>query len=123
MIFTPDMNDGQNIFVFGSNESGHHHGGAARVAHIEWGARWETGFGPTGQSFAIPTLDWQLGKLPLPAIRHYVARFISYARLHPELKFLVTKIGCGIAGYAESDIAPMFAASPANCVLPEDWKK
>lgn len=122
MIFTSDMNDGKHTFVFGSNEAGIHAGGAAREAANHWGAVWKVGFGYTGQSFAIPTMDWQMEPLPLETIRHYVERFIAYARLYPKVKFLVTPIGTGICGYSRADIAPMFADAPDNCVLPEDWK-
>ncbi|HEV2692403.1 MAG TPA: hypothetical protein VG347_05855 [Verrucomicrobiae bacterium] len=123
MNFTPQMNDGTNVFVFGSNEAGRHGGGAAREAHQHWGAQMHVGFGLAGASFAIPTMDWQMQALPLDAIRHYVSRFLDYARQNPDLNFLVTPIGTGICGYTHEDIAPMFKLAPANCVLPAGWRK
>lgn len=123
MIFERTMNDGRHIFVFGSNESGLHSGGAANEAFHWWGAVWQHGIGPAGSAYAIPTMDWEMKALPLETIRHYVERFKAYARLHPRLKFLVTAIGTGICGYNHAEIAPMFSDAPANCVLPEEWTK
>lgn len=122
MNFTPDMNDGNTLFVFGSNESGLHGAGAARTAMIYWGAQLHQGFGETGFSFAIPTMDWQLQPLPLEVIRFYVGRFLAFAELHPAKRFLVTAIGTGICGYSEAEIKPMFADAPSNCILPEGWR-
>ena len=122
MIFTRDMNDGRNIFVFGSNEGGIHAGGAAREAANHWGAKMGNGVGREGQSFAIPTMDDDFKPLPLDEIRHYVNDFFNYTRQHMELKFLVTAIGTGICGYAHEQIAPLFKDAPANCVLPDEWK-
>ena len=123
MNFTTDMNDGRSVFVFGSNESGHHAGGAAITAEAHWGAKDLQGFGPAGFSFAIPTMDWQLQPLPLDVIENYVDRFLAYARLNPQLRFLVTPIGTGICGYLPNQIAPMFDGAPNNCILPERWRK
>lgn len=123
MNFTPDMNDGQHVFVFGSNENGHHYGGAARVAQEHWGAFWGVSVGMTGKSYAIPTLDKQMRKRSLAQIQHDVGDFIAYAHKHPETKFLVTAIGCGIAGFTNEEIAPLFNEAPDNCVLPDEWKK
>ena len=123
MIFTPDMNDGDTIFVFGSNEDGLHAGGAAKQAELHWGALRNVGFGHVNYSFAIPTMDWVLEPLPLDVILHYVNRFIAYAKLMPNLRFLVTPIGTGICGYTHEQIAPMFKDAPANCILPDEWKK
>ena len=122
MNFTPDMNDGHTLFVFGSNEAGLHAGGAAREAKTHWGAREEQGFGAAGASFAIPTMDWQLEPLPLATIHFYVERFIEFARLRPYTRFLVTAIGTGICGYSAAEIAPMFKDAPNNCVLPDGWR-
>lgn len=123
MTFTRNMNDGKHIFVFGSNEAGKHHGGAALEAAKFWGAEMFIGFGLVGSSFAIPTMDWEMKPLPLDTIRHYVERFLAYARLHERRgTFLVTAIGTGICGYSHEDIAPMFKDAPENCVLPDEWK-
>jgi hypothetical protein len=123
MIFTPDMNDGRNVFVFGSNEAGAHAGGAAREAQQHWGAKWDQCFGPMRESFAIPTMDWELKPLPLETIQHYVARFLDYAHRNKELKFLITPVGTGICGYTHEQIAPMFKLAPDNCILPDGWRK
>ena len=76
-----------------------------------------------GESWAIPTMDWQMQPLPLDAIRNYIDRFIAYTRLYPEKQFLVTAIGCGIAGFTADQISPLFADAPANCTLPDGWRK
>lgn len=110
--------DGE-IFVFGSNFQGRHMGGAARVAKEKFGAVWGIGEGLQGQSYAIPTMEG------LDNLRPAVERFTSFARQHQELKFFVTAIGCGIAGYQAEEIAPMFldAAYLPNIYLPLSfWK-
>jgi len=102
---------------------GAHAGGAAREALEHWGAHATVGFGPMGDSFAIPTMDWQMKPLSLEAIGHYVNRFLAYAALNRQVKFLVTPIGTGICGYSHTEIAPLFKTAPANCVLPAEWTK
>jgi hypothetical protein len=109
------------IFVFGSNESGYHGAGAAKTAHEKHGAIMGLGFGPAGYSFAIPTKDWRIGPLELRAITHYVERFIVYARQNPDKEFMVTALGCGLAGHRHDVIAPMFKYAPANCSFDELW--
>ena len=106
------------IFVFGSNLSGFHGGGAARVAMDRFGAIWGQGVGLQGQSYAIPTM--QGGP---ETIQPYVDEFVEFAKAHPELTFLVTKIGCGIAGFREEEIAPLFksALEVENILLPESF--
>lgn len=103
------------IFVFGSNLAGFHGGGAARVAHQRFGAVWGQGVGLQGQSYAIPTMQGGV-----ETICPYVDEFIVFARQHPELTFLVTRIGCGIAGFTDEDIAPLFkeALGTDNIILP-----
>jgi hypothetical protein len=123
MNFKTSMNDGNSLFVFGSNESGMHAGGAADTALAHWGAHNGQGFGPAGFSFAIPTMDWQLNPLPLAVIEGYVERFMAYVDLHPTTRFLITAIGTGICGYTEVEISPMFADAPINCILPDGWRK
>ena len=120
---TPDfitkLKEGE-IFVFGSNKEGMHGGGAARIAYKEFGARWGEGVGMTGRCYAIPTMD---GSLDI--IRKHVDDFTEYAAAHPALTFLVTRIGCGIAGWRDSEIAPLFgkASELGNVTLPEEfWK-
>lgn len=109
------------IFVFGSNLSGIHGAGAAKFALQNHGAIWGQGFGPQGNSYAIPTKDEGIVTLPIWRIAPFVKEFMIYAQQHPELKFQVTRIGCGLAGYTDKDIAPLFKEAPLNCALPEGW--
>jgi hypothetical protein len=111
------------IFVFGSNLAGIHGAGAARVAVEKFGAVYGHGEGPQGRCWAIPTKDRNIKTLPLDRIAGFVARFLEAARKTPELTFLVTKIGCGLAGYEPRDIAPMFRDAPANVILPIEFSK
>lgn len=106
------------IFVFGSNLDGAHGGGAARLAYNRFGAVWGQGVGLQGQCYAIPTMHGGVD-----VIKPYVDEFISFARQHPEYLFLVTKIGCGIAGFRDEDIAPLFASAidVENVILPESF--
>jgi hypothetical protein len=106
------------IFVFGSNLRGAHGGGAARQAYDCFGAEWGVGVGRTGQCYAIPTMQGGV-----ETIKPYVDEFIDFARQHPELTFLVTRIGCGIAGFRDEEIAPLFAEAHqlSNVVLPPNW--
>lgn len=106
------------IFVFGSNLAGNHGRGAALTARRKFGARSGQGDGPQGRSYGIPTKDRNLRVLPLGAIGVSVSRFLRYAKRHSGLTFLVTEIGCGLAGYSPKDIAPFFNGAPANVVLP-----
>ena len=94
------------IFVFGSN--------------LVFGAEWGVGVGPTGQCYAIPTMQGGV-----ETIRPYVDEFIEYAKQHPELLFRVTRIGCGIAGFTNEEIAPLFKAAVAmeNVSLPNGWRE
>lgn len=110
------------IFVFGSNLAGRHGKGAALYARQHHGAIYGQGIGRQGNSYAIPTKDAQLNTLPLAKIRRYVIEFRMYAERHLELQFEVTRIGCGLAGYTDTDIAPMFKNAPANCHLPAGWR-
>lgn len=117
----PDLS--KMIFVFGSNEAGIHGAGAARIAFRQRGAVWKEGWWHHGTSFAIPTKDRSIRKsLPLSKIQFYVDQFLEYARKHPELTFQVTAIGCGLAGFKHSQIAPMFANAPDNCWFDDAWK-
>jgi hypothetical protein len=96
------------VFVFGSNLSGRHGKGAALQA-LEWGAIIGLGEGPYGNTYAIPTKDNKLKTLPIKDIKACISRFERFAKNHPEKTFLVTEIGCGLAGYMPKDIAPLFA--------------
>ena len=106
------------VFVFGSNLQGHHYGGAARIAEEKFGAIFGQGVGLQGQSYAIPTMQGGV-----ETIRPYVDEFIEFAKQHPELIFYVTRIGCGIAGFQDSEIAPLFrgAIGMENVALPQSF--
>ena len=106
------------IFVFGSNLAGSHGGGAARLAYERFGAIWGQGVGLQGQSYGIPTMHGGV-----EAIRPYVDEFIEFARQHSELTFLVTKVGCGIAGFTVREMAPLFreAIDVENVILPREF--
>ena len=110
------------IFVFGSNLSGRHGRGAALRARELHGAVSGKGNGLQGTSYAIPTKDHALRGLPLDQIAHYVNKFIEFATEHSEMTFEVTRVGCGLAGYSDKQMAPLFAGAPKNCQLPEEWK-
>ncbi len=92
------------VFVFGSNLGGFHGGGAARAAYNKFGAIWGQGVGMQGQSYAIPTMQGGV-----ETIAPYVDGFIEFAKNHTDKRFLVTEIGCGIAGFNPEEIAPLFA--------------
>lgn len=106
------------IFVFGSNLEGMHGGGAALTAYKKFGAVWGQGTGLQGQSYAIPTMQGGV-----ETIKPYVDEFIQFAKEHPNLKFLVTPIGCGIAGFKPSQIASLFkeAKNIFNIYLPKEF--
>ena len=119
--YTPEWIDelkADEIFVFGSNLAGAHGGGAARLAYNHFGAVWGQGVGLQGQSYAIPTMQGGV-----ETIKPYVDEFIAFAREHRELTFLVTRIGCGIAGFRDEEIAPLFreALDEENILLPETF--
>lgn len=107
------------VFVFGSNLQGYHGGGSARAAINKFGAIWGQGVGLQGQSYAIPTMQGGV-----ETIKPYVDQFISFAKEHTELFFYVTRIGCGIAGFTDDEIAPLFrdAVGVSNICLPETFE-
>jgi len=121
--YPPQLNDGKHIFVFGSNLAGRHGAGAALTAHKHWGAQLNVGMGRTGMAYALPTKDRNIKTRPLIEVGWAVDAFIDYARYHPELTFLVTAVGCGLAGFTPYQIAPMFKGYPSNCVMPNEFKK
>ena len=119
--FTPNnitKLENNEVFVFGSNIEGHHGGGAARLAYEKFGAVWGLGVGLAGQSYAIPTMHGGVA-----AIKPYVDEFIAFAKDNKNLTFLVTRIGCGIAGFTDDEISPLFekAHDAENIVLPPGW--
>lgn len=110
------------IFVFGSNLAGIHGAGAARYAHQKLGAKWGVGVGPTGQCYALPTKNHRVQTLTLGSIAQHVDDFLEYAIQHPGVKFKVTRVGCGLAGFKDEEIAPLFADAPHNCLFDSAWK-
>lgn len=117
--------DKNQIFVFGSNEAGIHGAGAARYAERKFGATPGLGFGFSAQTFAIPTKDWEVKVLPLDVIEFYVKRFITFTNgyYHNKWDFMVTKIGCGLAGFTPEQIAPFFkdCRDQKNIWLPQEF--
>jgi hypothetical protein len=111
------------IFVFGSNLAGRHGAGSALEALRRHGAEPGVGFGRTGQAYAIPTKGHRLERLSLYVISGYVDAFIRYAVAHPELTFDVVEIGCGLAGYKPTQIAPLFLACPRNVILSSRFRQ
>lgn len=121
MRYTPEnitKLEPDEIFVFGSNLEGMHYGGAARVAHERFGAVMGQGVGIQGQSYAIPTMQGGVD-----TIRPYVDEFLDLAYEWDQNTFLVTRIGCGIAGFTDEEIAPLFdlALDLYNVVLPKSF--
>lgn len=110
------------IFVFGSNLAGRHGKGSAAEAWKNWGAIYGKGCGRMGMSYAIPTKNTKLQILSLIEIENYVNEFLIYAKKYPNLTFKIVKIGCGLAGYKEEQIKPMFKSASFNCDLPEGWR-
>lgn len=114
------------VFVFGSNEGGKHGRGAAKTA-LTWGAKWGQASGLQGMTYGIPTKDSSIRRvLSINEIKSYVDEFIKFAKENPDLKFLVTEIGCGLSKYKPKDIAPLFkdAIDIDNIHLPKRfWNK
>lgn len=113
----------QRIFVFGSNLAGRHGAGSAKEAVQKHGAIYGQAEGLQGNSYAIPTKDKNFNTLSLERIKTYVQGFITFAWMHSEMEFDVVKIGCGLAGYKDHEIAPMFWNVPKNVHLPHGWIK
>jgi hypothetical protein len=109
------------IFVFGSNLDGNHAGGAAAVARDEFAAQMGVGEGITGHAYAIPTVGHDFRKIELRHVRIHVERFMHFANGYVRI-FQVTRIGCGIAGFKDEDIAPMFEDAPFNCLFDKKWQ-
>ena len=113
----------KKIFVFGSNRMGIHRRGAAKTALENYGAIFGNPEGLQGDSYALPTKYSPSVRLSLQEIRCHIGDFLRVARLTPdELDFQVTRVGCGLAGYKDEDIAPMFKGAPSNCSFDEKWK-
>ena len=124
MNFHKDGSTPENgeIFVFGSNLSGIHGAGAARVAAERFYAERGVGFGFTGNSYAIPTKDYLIETMPLEQIKPFIQQFVHLTQNQRDKKFFVTRIGCGLAGYTDAEIAPLFrGCSPLNTSMPFPW--
>ena len=117
----PDPDDGM-IFVFGSNLAGLHGKGAALVAKHMYGAEQFVGEGITGSAYALPTKDRWLRTRNVYDVKRSVNAFLQYAKEHPDKKFFVTRIGCGLAGYHDTAIAPMFRGASTNCSFAKQWR-
>jgi len=124
-IGVPNMSllKGTEIFVFGSNESGIHGAGAARYAKMNYGAIMGIGFGFSGTSFAIPTKDFNIETLSFDIVKKYIRAFIFQADAHPEWNYKITRIGCGLAGFEDKDIAPLFKGCAGHCSFDTFWKE
>ncbi len=118
--FTPYH--GRAIFVFGSNLAGIHGKGAAKYAAERLGAGYGIGVGYTGGCYALPTKDEKIKTLPLVVIEGFIKSFKEAARYNDGTKFFVTRVGCGLAGYTDEQIAPLFKGAPENCVFPIEWQ-
>lgn len=107
--------EANEVFVFGSNAEGHHGGGAALIAHRHFGAVWGEGHGHHGRTYAIDTMSG------LDVLAAEAQTFRDYAAAHPELRFLLTPVGCGIAGYHPDQVAPLFTGLPGNVTVPRSF--
>jgi len=117
-----------HVFVFGSNRAGVHGDGAAHFAAQACGAIMGKGEGLMPSSevplcYGIPTKDHQIQTLPLEEVRVHVEKFIELAWERRDLTFFVTRIGCGLAGFTDYQIAPLFKDAPPNCELPPGWER
>lgn len=110
------------IFVFGSNLAGRHGAGAAKFARENHGAIYGQGVGIQGNSYAIPTKDENLEVLPLSSIKVFVKEFLLYAKSRENDVFNVTRVGCGLAGYKDEQMAALFKGFSGNVLLPDRWK-
>ena len=115
------MTKSKSIFVFGSNLAGRHGKGAALYAKQFHGAIYGQGVGRQGNSYAIPTKDEKLKVLEISEIEKYIDLFVEYTRENQDLEFIVTPIGCGLAGYSYAEIGPLFEGVPDNVILPDEF--
>jgi hypothetical protein len=110
------------IFVFGSNRSGIHGAGAAKTALEKHGAIWGIGEGLAGSSYALPTKGFKIEKISILEVQNHVDNFLEFAVVHPNAEFQVTRVGCGLGGHKDADIAPLFREATNNCLFDEYWK-
>lgn len=113
--------DDQRVFVFGSNVLGIHGGGAAHYARKALGAQMGVGEGLTGRTYALPTCYRPGEPVTLQELEVYVANFLEFAAKNPDIRFFVSEVGCGIAGFTPDEVAPLFKDAPVNCDLPPGW--
>lgn len=124
MKYTPDniTKLAENeIFVFGSNKSGIHGAGAARTAYNKFGAKYGLGEGLAGKSYALPTKGYNLSDMALHEIQTHVEIFLKFAEKNPDKIFLVTQVGCGLAGHDPKNIGPMFKKRTDNVIIPREF--
>lgn len=119
----PPVDEKDWVWVFGSNLSGIHGAGAAFLAKKIYEAQQGVGVGLTGHSYAIPTKDYRIRTMTLEEIRKHVDQFKDFSVSHPEMRFWVTAVGCGLAGYRDADISVMFRGASANCNFPDRWRR
>lgn len=112
------------IFVFGSNLAGRHGAGAAKYASEYYGAKRGVGSGRMGRSYAIPTKGLNLDTLNLGAIEWFILGFVEHAKANPADEFMLTPIGCGLAGYRRDQIKPIFEKynPPSNVIYTKEWE-
>lgn len=121
---TPDdisMLKDNEIFIFGSNLNGYHAGGAAKRALEQFGAVWGISEGLSGRTYAFPTLNKNMHKRTIKSLEDSRNKLFVTAEALPEYTFLLTKVGCGIAGFKEEKIAALFSECPDNIIKPKDW--
>lgn len=109
------------IFLFGANKSGIHGAGAAKTAHKKFGAKWGVGEGLTGRCYALPTKGYNITNMTLEEIKVHVDKFLEFAANNLDKTFLVTQIGCGLAGHSPKDIGPMFENRTENVIIPKEF--
>lgn len=109
------------VFIFGSNLNGAHGAGAARQAHDDFGAEYGVGEGLTGQSYAFPTLDRNMQKVTPEALEVSRDKLFAFAQANSQLEFLLTKVGCGLAGFPKEEMQSLFDVVPDNIIKPNDW--
>lgn len=109
------------IFIFGSNLAGNHAGGAARYAYDNFDAEWGVGEGLTGRCYAFPTLTKNMAQVSNTELKASRLNLYKTANDNPDKEFLLTKVGCGIAGFPEWRIKKLFTNVPINIIKPEGW--
>lgn len=109
------------VLVVGSNLKGAHGRGGAKHAKLCHGAKYGVAEGMSGNTYLLPTKDEYIKTLPISRVKKHVDKFLDFARSNPDIKFFLTPVGCGLAGYTPSDIAPMFETAPENVLLPKSF--